>query len=96
MTYRKEKSMTCPETVEFSIDEITEDWPDGSQDHGYMITIKVEEDDGPKQYTFGGDEFSDIACDTADEAIAIVKKWCVDRGYHEPLAMFTITARRVQ
>jgi hypothetical protein len=81
-----------PEIVEFEIDALTEEWPDGSVDRGYGITIKVQEDGVETTYAFGADEYSAICCESLDETVDTVKKWCRDRGYQEPLVMFTLKA----
>lgn len=83
--------MPCNE-VTFTLREETEPIEDvgGPERQGWAVYIKTPQG----SLALNGGEYSDIGFDTADEAIAAVKKWCVDRGFKEPFIHFKVKSVR--
>lgn len=84
--------MTCNE-VTFTLSEDTEqdDYDDPTTErHGWSVYIKTPQG----SLALNGSEHSDMGFTTADEAIAAVKKWCVDRGFKEPYVHFKVKSVR--
>ena len=87
--------MTCPEEITFVLyeqdDSMPEDdgFPAEDGPYGYCVAIKTPQG----TLYLNGSEQSDIGYESADEAIAAVKKWCLDRGYDPPFVRFKLTAK---